>query len=114
MNLLIVSIFLLITAVAIGLYLVFLGLHKRRRSPGLGLTHASLALAGILVLLTLIFTGPTDKLNNLAALLLLFAVVGGGIVFALHEENRPPSMAAVIIHAIMGLAGLSLLLINLF
>lgn len=114
MNLLFVTIFLLITAVAVGLYLVFLGLRKHRRSPRLGLTHASLALAGIIALFTLIFTGPTDKLNNGAALILFFAIVGGGIVFALHEESKPPSMIAVAMHAIMGLTGLSLLMIHLF
>jgi hypothetical protein len=65
-------------------------------------------------LFTEIFTGPTDKINNLAALFLLFAIVGGGMVFALHEDNRPPSMVAVTAHAIMGLAGISLLIINLF
>jgi hypothetical protein len=113
MNLLFVSIFLLITAVAIGLYLVFLGMSKRKRLPVLGLTHASLALAGIIVLFTLIFTGPTDKLNNLAALFLFLAIVGGGLVFALSEENKPPSMFAVTIHAVMGLIGITTLIINL-
>lgn len=114
MNLLFVSIFLFITAVAIGLYLVFLGMRKHKRAPGLGLAHASFALAGFLVLFALIYTGPTDKLNNFAALFLFFAVVGGGMVFALHEENKPPSMVAVTIHAVMGLAGISALVINLF
>jgi FtsH-binding integral membrane protein len=113
MNLLFVSIFLFVTAVAIGLYLVFLGLHKQKRSPGLGLTHAGFALAGILALFTLIYTGPKDILINVAALFLFFAVVGGGMVFALHEENKPPSMAAVTAHAIMGLIGISLLTIHL-
>jgi hypothetical protein len=114
MNLLHATTLLLISAVVVGIYLVFLGLSERKRSPGLGLTHAVLALSGIMVLFTEIFTGPTDKLNNAAALFLLFAIVGGGMVFALHEENRPPSMAAVTAHAIMGLAGISLLIINLF
>jgi len=105
---------LLISAVAIGIYLVFLGLNQHKRSPSLGLTHAGLALSGVIVLFTEIFTGPTDKLNNVAALFLFFAILGGGMVFALHEENRPPSMAAVIAHAIMGLVGISLLIISLF
>ena len=114
MNLLLTSVLLLISAVAVGFYLFFLGLRQRKRSPGLGLTHACLALSGIIVLFTEIFTGPTDKLNNVAALFLFFAIVGGGMVFALHEENRPPSMPAVTAHAIMGLVGISLLIINLF
>lgn len=114
MNLLLVTTLLLISAVSVGFYLVFIGLRQRKRLPGLGLTHAGLATTGILVLFTEIFTGPTDKLNNLAVLFLLFAIVGGGMVFALHEENKPPSMAAVTAHAVMGMVGLALLIINLF
>ena len=114
MNLLPLLFLFLISAVGIGIYLVFLGLHQRKRSPGLGLTHAGLALSGFIVLFIEIYTGPIDKLNNIAALLLFFAILGGGMVFALNEENRPPSMAAVIAHATMGLAGISLLVISLF
>jgi peptidoglycan/LPS O-acetylase OafA/YrhL len=114
MNLLLTTVLLLCTAVAVGFYLVFLGMRQRKRSPGLALVHVGLVLSGTIVLFTEVFTGPTDKLNNVAALFLLFALVGGGIVFALHEENRPPSMAAVTAHAIMGLVAISLLIINLF
>lgn len=113
MNLSLVSFLLLISAVAIGFYLVFLGMRQRKRSPVLGLTHAGLALTGFIALFIEIFTGPLDKLNNVAAILLFFALLGGGMVFALHEENRPPAMAAVTAHAIMGLVGISLLIINL-
>ena len=114
MNLLHAAALLLISAVVIGVYLVFVGLRQRKRAPVPGLAHAGLALSGIVVLFTEIFTGPTDKINNVAALFLFFAIVGGGMVFALHEENRPPSMVAVTAHAIMGLVGISLLIINLF
>ena len=99
MNLLLATVLLLVSAVAIGMYLVFLGLRQHRRAPGLGLVHAALALSGIALLFTLIFTGPSDKLNNVAAMMLFFALVGGGMVFALHDKNRPPSMGAVIAHA---------------
>ena len=113
MNLLLATVLLLISAMAVGFYLVFLGLHQRRRSPGLALMHAALALSGTIVLFIEILTGPTDKINNVAALFLFFAIVGGGMVFALNEENRPPSMVAVTAHAIMGLVGILLLIINL-
>ena len=114
MNLLLATSLLLISAVAIGFYLVFLGLRQRRRSPGLAFAHAGLALFGVVVLFTEIFTGPADKINNVAAFFLFFAIVGGGIVFALHEENRPPSMGAVTADAVMGLIGISLVIINVF
>ncbi|MGB5277923.1 MAG: hypothetical protein WBO73_19265 [Gammaproteobacteria bacterium] len=114
MNLSLAATLLLIAAVAVGIYLLFLGLRKRKRSPSIGLMHAVLALSGVTVLFTEIFIGPIVKLNNVAALFLFFAIVGGGIVLALHEEKRPPSMAAVTVHAIMGVAGVSLLIISLF
>ena len=114
MNLLLATFLLLISAAAIGFYLVYLGLRQRKRSSGLGLMHAGLALTGSIVLFTAIFTGPIDKLNNVAALFLFFAILGGGMVFALHEKNRPPAMAAVTVHAIMGMVAILLLIINLF
>ena len=114
MNLLLITIFLLISAAAVGFYLVLLGMRQRRRSSGLAFVHAGLVLSGIILLFTHIFTGPTDKMNNVAALFLFFALVGGGMVFALHEENKPPSMAAVIAHAAMGVVGITLLIINLY
>jgi peptidoglycan/LPS O-acetylase OafA/YrhL len=94
MDLLLTTFLLLISAVAIGFYLAYLGTYQRRRSPGLGLTHAGLALAGSTVLFTEIFTSPIDKLNNVTAIFLFFAILGGGMVFLLHEKNRPPAMAA--------------------
>jgi|GEM_PF-2448919 len=114
MNLLLATVLVLVSAVTVGFYLVLLGLRQRKRAPGLGLVHAALALSGIALLFTQIFTGPADKLNNVAALMLFFALVGGGMVFALHDKNRPPSMGAVIAHAVAGLVGISLLVINLF
>ena len=114
MNLLLATVLLLISAVAVGIYLVVLGLRQRKRSPGLALTHLGLVLSATIVLFTEIFTGPTDKINNLAALFLFFAIVGGGLVFALNEKDKPPSMAAITAHAVMGLVAISLLTINLF
>jgi hypothetical protein len=113
MNLLLITVFLLISAAAVGFYLVLLGLRQRRRSSGLAFVHAGLVMSGIILLFTQIFTSPTDKMNNVAALFLFFALVGGGMVFALHEENKPPSMAAVTAHAAMGIVGITLLIINL-
>ena len=114
MNLLLVTALLLSAAVVIGLYLVIVGLRRRKRIPELGLAHAALALSAIIALLGHIIGGPTDKLDNTAAIFLFFALLGGVLVFALHEENRPPSIPAVAIHAIMGVVGISLLLVNLF
>lgn len=114
MNPLIVTSVVLVLAVLIGLYLTYIGLQRHKRIPRLGLVHAGLALTGVVILGITIYQGPMDKLNNVAILFLLFALIGGGMVFALREENRPPSMPAVTIHAIMGVVGVSFLLFNLF
>ena len=71
MNLQIATLLLIVSAVTVGFYLVFIGLRHRRRAPGLGLTHASLALSCITLLFIQIFTGPENKLNNLASLQML-------------------------------------------
>ena len=114
MNFSSISTLQLLFVIAIGLYLVFIGVRHKKRSSGLGLVHASLALTAITMLFVEIFNGPTVKLNNAAAFFLLLAIIGGGLVFLLHEKNHPPSMGAVVAHAIMGLIGFTLLLINIF
>jgi len=107
-------ILLLTAAVLVGFFLVIRGLRYRKSSLKLGLVHASLAISGIALLLTQIINGPTDKQNNIAALLLLLALVGGVMVFALREANKPPAMAVVTIHAIMALVGLFVLIFKYF
>jgi len=106
---------LLIAAISVGAYLVYVGLRRHKRIPKLGLTHAGLALSGsvALALQVLVLEGPSHRLNNLAAFFLALALIGGAMVFLLHEKGRPPSMPVVIIHAIMGVVGLTLLLIGL-
>ena len=113
MNLSLISAMLLTAAICIGIYLTFIGLRQKIRIPKLGYTHAALALSGVTILFFEIYTGSLSKLHNAAALFLVFAVIGGGIVFALHVKDKPPAMAAVAIHALMGTVGLSLLLISL-
>jgi RsiW-degrading membrane proteinase PrsW (M82 family) len=113
-NTLTLSTLFLLCAVIIGTYLTFIGLRRRKRIPRLGLLHAALALTGVVILGTQIYNGPMDKMNNVAVLFLIFAVIGGGMVFALREEKKPPSMPVVTIHAIMGVVGVSFLVLNLF
>lgn len=100
----------LITASLVGVFLIIQGLRHHKSSLKLGLIHASLAIAGIALLLTQIVQGPIDKQNNIAMLLLVLALIGGGMVFALREANKPPAMVVVVIHAIMALTGLSVLI----
>ncbi len=101
---------LLLIAAGTGLYMVISALRKHRPLPKTGLAHAALALTGTVVLFAHIFTGPTDKLSNVAGLFLLLALTGGALVFALREQDRPPPMMGVAAHAIMGLTAILLLL----
>lgn len=109
---LLATISLFIAAILIGLFLVIIGVRHKKRMPMLGYVHAILTIAGTALLFALIYAGPGSKLNNIAAFFLLLAILGGGIVFALHEANKPPAMSIVTLHAIMGLVGVSMLLIN--
>ena len=112
MNYLFAATLLLIVAICLGFYLVFVGIRQRKRLPAIGLTHAGLAITGFIALGLQIATGVSDKLNNLAAFLLVIAIIGGVMVFALHEKNSPPSMPIVTLHAIMGLVAVILLVFN--
>jgi len=107
-------ILLLTTASLIGVFLLIRGLRRHKSSLKLGLVHASLAIAGIVLLFTQIAQGPSSKQNNIAAFLLVLAVIGGGMVLALREKNKPPAMPVVIIHAIAALVALSVLIFKYF
>jgi len=112
MNYLLTATLLLIVAVCLGLYLVFIGIRQRKRIPALGLAHAGTAITGFIALCLQIATGVSDKLNNLAAFLLVITIIGGVMVFALHEKNSPPSMPVVTLHAIMGVVAVILIIFN--
>jgi len=112
MNYSLVATLLLIFAISIGVYLVFIGIRQYKRLPALGLTHAGLAISGFIILCVQIATDASSKLNNAAAFFLSLAIVGGLLVFALHEKGRAPSMPVVVLHAIMGSVGLILLCLS--
>lgn len=99
----------IVLAMLLGAYLVYLGVRHKRGSARLGLTHAALAITTTGLLLLEIYSGESDKMNNFAALFLFMALVGGGMVFALREPGKPPSMIAVSAHAIMGVIAASIL-----
>lgn len=103
---------LLATAAVLGLTMVFIGVLFHRSSFKLAMSHAAFALAGLAFLGTQIVQGPINKYNNGAALLLALALIGGGMLFALREKNKPPAMMLVLIHALMALAGLTVLILG--
>jgi len=103
----------LLMAMLTGLSMVFLGVRFHRSSVCLARMHASFAVAGVAILGWVIYQGPMDKQNNLAALLLVIALIGGGMLFAMREPARPPALSMVVIHALMAVAGVTVLLIGL-
>ena len=103
-------------AVALGLFLVVLGVRHRRGSRPLAAAHAGIALLGLSLLGMRIFDGPTHILYNDAALLFALALSGGLVLLAVRlgdrEHHSPPSMIGVSLHAAMALAALSLLVLG--
>lgn len=100
-------------AVALGLWLVVLGVRYRRGSRALAAAHAGIALLGLILLGMHIFSSPVHILYNNAALLFVLALFGGLVLLALRMGNRedrsPPPMMGVGLHAAMALPALVLL-----
>ncbi|KAB2312871.1 hypothetical protein F8A87_04025 [Betaproteobacteria bacterium SCN2] len=110
------AIVLFCLAVALGLYLVVLGVRHRRGSRMLAAVHAGLALLGLVLLGMQVFGGPVNFLFNSAALLFVLALSGGLVLLAVRigtrEHHAPPSMFGVSLHAAMGLLALLLLVLG--
>jgi hypothetical protein len=110
------AIVLFCLAVALGLYLVVLGVRHRRGSRGLAAVHGGFALLGLVVLGVQVFGGPVNFLYNSAALLFVLALSGGLLLLAVRlgtrEHRSPPSMFGVSLHAAMGLLALLLLVLG--
>ena len=103
-------------AVALGLWLVVLGVRYRRGSRALAAAHAGVALLGLILLGRHIFSSPVHMLYNDAALLFVLALSGGLVLLAVrigtHDHRSPPSMIGVSLHAAMALAALLLLVLG--
>jgi hypothetical protein len=96
----------------LGLFLVVLGIRYHRKSFTIGLVHAGTGLIAFGFLIYQIINHSINKYNNVAALLMVLALTGGVMLFALREDNKPPPMVLVTIHAIMALAGLLILMLG--
>lgn len=103
-------------AVALGLGLVVLAVRYHQGFPALAAGHAGIALLGLILLGTQIFSGPLNMLYNDAALLFVLALAGGLVLLALRSDNRehrsPPPMIGVSFHVVMALAALLLLMLG--
>jgi len=103
---------LLILAAVIGFIMIFIGMHYHRRSLMLVISHVVFAVAGLSLLLYHITIEFISLYNIAAAVLLMLTLIIGAILAALQDNKQPPPMPAVTVHAIIGIAGISLLLLG--
>jgi len=103
---------LLLLAAIIGLIMIFIGFHYHRSSLMLVTSHVLLATAGLASLIYQITRDFISLYNIAAALLLMLTLVVGAILAALRDNKQPAPMPAVTVHALIGLAGISLLLLG--
>ena len=103
---------LLILAAVIGFIMIFIGVHYHRRSLILVISHVALAVIGLALLLYHITIEFITLYNIAEAVLLLLTLIIGAIIAALRDNKQPPPMPAVTVHAIVGLTGISLLLLG--
>jgi hypothetical protein len=100
-------------AALLGLWLVVLGVRYRRGSRALAAGHAGVALLGLILFGSHIFSSPVHMLYNDAALLFVLALFGGLVLLALrtgnHAHRSPPPMVGVSLHAAMAITALLLL-----
>jgi len=103
---------LLILAAVVGFIIILIGFHYHRRSLILVTCHVLLAVAGLASLLYQITRDFISLYNIAAALLLMLTLILGAILAALRDNKQPAPMPAVTVHAMIGLAGISLLIIT--
>lgn len=104
--------FLLSLAAIIGFIMIFIGLHYHRRSLMLVTSHVLFAVAGAAILLYQITRDFISLYNVAAALLLMLTLIAGAILAAIRDNRQPMPIKAIVVHAIFGLAGISLLLLG--
>ena len=74
--------------------------------------HVLFAVVGLATLLYQITREFISQYIIAAAVLLMLTLVVGAILAALRDNKQPAPMPAVTVHAIIGLAGISLLLLG--
>ena len=99
-------------AAVIGFIMIFVGLHYHRRSLILVICHVSLAVIGLVILLYEITREFISQYNIAAAVLLMLTLIIGAILAALRDNKQPAPITAVTAHAIIGLAGITFLLLG--
>jgi hypothetical protein len=85
----------------------------RRKQPvplKFSLTHGSLALIALGLLLARTITGPNDMFLNAAAIVFLMAFAGGLLLLMLRSDRQPPPLIIVALHATFALVAFGLLL----
>ena len=103
---------LLILAAVAGFIMIFIGFNYHRRSLMLVTCHVLLAVAGLAILLYQITREFISLYNIAAAMCLMLTLIVGAILAALRDNKLPAPMPAITVHAMLGLAGITLLLLG--
>jgi hypothetical protein len=107
----IASVLIFTLVVALGLSMAAAAGRRKQPVPlKLSLTHGSLALIALGLLLARTFTGPKDMFLNAAAVVFLMAFAGGLLLLMLRSDRQPPPLIVVALHATFALVAFGLLL----
>jgi hypothetical protein len=107
------ALFFLAAAMAFGGYMMVRGVRLNRPAPRLALVHATIALAALGFLVGRIAAGPKSLVYNSALFFLCLAAIGGILVGALREQEQPPVLPLVLLHAGAAVTALVLLSVGL-
>jgi hypothetical protein len=99
----------LVAAVLAGAGLAYRWSRSRPTPSGAGYAHGAVATLGVTLLLAAVFSEPTAKSVNAAALLLALALLGGGFVLVFRLQGERPPGFMVALHAGCAVVGTALL-----
>ena len=104
-----VAIVLFVFAAIFGAIVLLAILRNHRTPKPVVIAHGSFAGFALLLVITYIAMGHTDRLLIAGAIVLLVAAIGGFIMFGIDIfTKRPPKMIAII-HPIIAISGVVLL-----
>ncbi len=99
----------IVLTVAVGGGAVLGQRHARGRGVklALGLAHAAVATAGLVLLATAVFGGGQPGAVNAALLLVAIALLGGGFLLLFRLQGDTPPGFMIALHGLTALAGLA-------
>lgn len=112
---LVTAIFLLIFAVLAGVFLAVYILFAKEQPPlGLALVHGALVALALILTIWRVLQPGASGLMQVAAGVLLLAAIGGLYLFGFQRNGKPHPKGVVVLHALLGVAGLVCLTLAAF